>query len=108
MRRAHRSRSDQDLHAWRRRAKDLYYVIELGGAPKGLVKKFQWLAQLLGDDHDLALFLAHHESTTGPNAQARLRQRAKKRRRPLQKEAFRLGAKLFHDGAGAFVRQMMP
>jgi len=107
MRRARRSRSDQDLHAWRRRAKDLAYVAELAEAPGGLVKKLQRLTQLLGDDHDLATFLAHQDFSAGKHAHAHLFKRAKKQRRPLQKKAFQLGARLFNDGAGGFVRKVL-
>lgn len=105
MGRACRTGSDGDLHAWRRRAKDLSYVLELVEAPERIVKKFQRLTQWLGDDHDLATFLAHHDAAAGKHAH--LLKRAKKQRGPLQKKAFRLGAKLFGDGAGAFVRRVL-
>jgi CHAD domain-containing protein len=107
MGRAHQTGSDGDLHAWRRRAKDLFYVLQLVEAPDGMVTKVQRLTQLLGDDHDLATFIAHHGSTTGKAAHDRLVKRANKRRRPLQRKAFRLGAKLLDGGAGEVVRHAM-
>jgi len=107
MGRARQTGSDSDLHAWRRRAKDLFYVLQLVDAPAGLVNKVQRLTQLLGDDHDLAAFIAHHDSTKGKPAHGHLVKRANKRRRPLQRKAFRLGAKLLDGGADKVVRPAM-
>lgn len=107
MDKACKSQSDEDLHAWRRRSKDLLYVLELIEAPAGLVKKFDKLTSRLGDDHDLAVFIAHHNSTAGKRAHGKLLDRAKQRRGPLQKKAFRLGEKVFADSPRKFVRKVV-
>ena len=98
MRRADKSRTDEALHAWRRRAKDLFYNLDLIGAPAGFVKKLKRLTELLGDDHDLAFFIQHHASPSELEAHAKLFRRAGKKRARLQRKAFKLGARLFHEG----------
>jgi CHAD domain-containing protein len=107
MKRARKTSSDDDLHAWRRRAKDLLYVTELVEAPNGLVKKLRRVTQLLGDDHDLATFIAHHHAHRGSASFGHLLQRARKRRAPLPKKAFRLGSRIFSDAPRDFVRHAL-
>ncbi|MCU1455570.1 MAG: domain containing protein [Acidimicrobiales bacterium] len=53
--------TDEQLHEWRKRAKDLWYHLRLlrdawPKALKPLVDAASALADMLGDDHDLALF----------------------------------------------------
>ena len=107
MKDAAKSESDEDLHAWRRRAKDLFYVVELLRAPDGVVRKLKRLTQLLGDDHDLATFTAHHRSGVAGAIRTKPIERAARRRAPLQKKAFRLGKKLFADSPRDFVRRLV-
>jgi CHAD domain-containing protein len=104
MEKATESKSDEDLHAWRRRAKDLYYVLDLIQAPSDYVGKMKRLTELLGDDHDLACFGRAQDSAATRKTHRYILKRAKKRRRALQKKAFRLGAKLFHRNDRDFVR----
>jgi hypothetical protein len=99
--------SDDNLHAWRRRAKDLGYALELLEAPADCVRKLARLTGLLGDDHDLASFARAHNSPGTRRTHHRLFKRAKKRRRVLQKKAFRLGRALFHRGGKEFVRRVL-
>lgn len=105
MKQAAKTAFDDDLHAWRRRAKDLYYVADSIEAPASVVKKLKRLTQFLGKDHDLATFVAHHDSTAERETHHRLLQRARKRRGPLQKKAFRLGEDLFAETPRHFARQ---
>jgi CHAD domain-containing protein len=107
MTKACKSKSDEDLHAWRRRAKDLYYILDLVEAPSGYVEKMRRLTELLGDDHDLACFGQAHGSTAARKTHHYILKRARKRRRPLQKEAFRLGRRLFDRDERDFARRVL-
>jgi len=107
MKKTCKSESDADLHAWRRRAKDLYYVLDLVEAPSGYVEKMKRLTELLGDDHDLACFEQAHGSAAARKTHHYILKRAKKRRRPLQKNAFRLGRRLFDRDERDFVRRVL-
>lgn len=106
MKQAAKSHSDADLHTWRRRAKDLYYALELIEAPRGCRKNVRRLTEFLGNDHDLASFLQDASMTRRETDQALLK-RAKKQRRPLQKRAFRIGRRLLHHRPRAFVRRVL-
>jgi len=99
--------SDEDLHAWRRRAKDLCYALGLIDAPVECIEKLQRLTEFLGDDHDLASFAQTHRSAGVRRTHHRLFKRAGKRRGALQKKAFRLGRKAFHRGTTEFVRRAL-
>ena len=100
MRKADSSRSDEDLHAWRRRTKDFYYALgllnpdDLPGGTKAL-KETEQLADHLGDDHDLAFFEQQFSSSRDRKTFQPLFRRAKKRRQRLQKKAFQVGRRLF-------------
>jgi len=106
MKTAHEKASDDNLHAWRRRAKDLGYALALLEAPDAYVKKLARLTELLGDDHDLASFVQAHNSAGTRRMHHRLFKRAKKRRRVLQKKAFCLGRQLFQRRGREFVRRV--
>jgi CHAD domain-containing protein len=88
---------DETLHAWRRRAKDFYYSLELIDAGGRYAKKIKLLTELLGDDHDLAFFARHYASPAGTDAHRPLFRRLKTKRQRLQKKAFRLGERLLED-----------
>src|ERR1700733_10637342 len=58
--RARGTREMEDLHAWRKRVKDLWYHERLlastcGPTVRGHAKDLDRLSELLGDDHDLAV-----------------------------------------------------
>lgn len=92
-RRAAKDRSDENLHNWRKRVKDLWCHARLlrAIAPRRmrrLEQRLKTLGKLLGDDHDLALLEKlmiglRHEETTG------LATTITARRRKLQKAALR-------------------
>ena len=107
MRTAGKKGSDEDLHAWRRRAKDLYYALGLIDAPARCIDQLQLLTEFLGDDHDLASFAQTYCSANVRRTHHRLFKRAKKRRGALQKKALRLGWKAFHRGTTEFVRRAL-
>jgi CHAD domain-containing protein len=111
MKEAGSNRGDDDLHKWRRRVKDFLYALELlkkeeipGGA--SMLKRTRHLAQLLGEDHDLAFFEQRYSSSAGRKKLKIQFGRAKKRRRGLQKKAFRLGRWVFRRSPGALVSEL--
>jgi hypothetical protein len=105
---APRFSSDARLHEWRKQVK--YLVNELDALPAALrrrlgarqVKRLNKLAELLGDDHDLAMLhrkLAERLRTTGERREAkalrRLDRRLLRRRESLQAKSRRLGKRLY-------------
>jgi CHAD domain-containing protein len=106
--------SDEALHEWRKRAKDLRYELELlkGNWPEiiaPLVEQAHKLTNLLGDDHDLAVLTAvvHEQCGDGSSVETKLLLALiEERRQTLQREASLVGAKLYKESAGAFVRRM--
>jgi CHAD domain-containing protein len=112
-RRARRSRSNADWHRWRKRAKDLWYQQRLlspiaGPAVAGQAKDAHHLADLLGDDHDLAV-LARALRT--PNVDVAIDLDAilgllDHRRRQLQTQALQIGARVYLEKPKAFVARV--
>lgn len=111
--RARRSRSLEDLHAWRKRVKDLWYHERLlgeicGPAIKGHAKEAHRVADLLGDDHDLGLL--HDELTRGtmpaPVDVDAVVTLIDHRRDELQTEALGIGQRLYAERPAAFRRRM--
>jgi CHAD domain-containing protein len=111
--RARSRRSTAALHAWRKRAKDLWYqerlLSEICGPPvAGQAKDAHRLADLLGDDHDLGVL--RDTLTRGAvhapadiDAVVRL---IDHRRHQLQSEAFYLGGRVYAETPKAFIRRM--
>jgi CHAD domain-containing protein len=102
----------ENLHEWRKRVKDLWHAEEIlrPAAPKKmkkLAKRTHALADLLGDDHDLAelrLYVAaNHNEFDDRLGQVALMGLIDRRREDLQCEAFRLGTKLYGRSPKAFV-----
>jgi CHAD domain-containing protein len=110
MRQARKSESDDYLHLWRRRTKDLYYALKVlpgDGGDRALIKKIEQITSHLGDDHDLA-FLQQHVSSQAPGTSHHsLLRRARKRRGPLQKKAFKDGRRVLDQSAHAFARRIL-
>jgi CHAD domain-containing protein len=111
---AARAGSDMDdLHAWRKRAKDLWYHERLladtcGQAVRGHAKELDRLSDLLGDDHDLALLrleLAQHSPEVAVDVGAVIRL-IDHRRAELQTEAIRIGQRVYAETPKAFRRRM--
>lgn len=113
MRRAQADPTDENLHEWRKRVKDLWHVEQImrSAAPKKmkkLAKRTHALSDLLGDDHDLAelaLFVRRHPDSLNDRV-ARAGQTAmiERRRNQLQRRAFALGQKLYRRSPKQFVK----
>ncbi|HEV3376418.1 MAG TPA: CHAD domain-containing protein [Thermoleophilaceae bacterium] len=95
--------SSENLHAWRKRVKDLWYhcsLLEESWKPvmKALGDEAHELSDRLGDDHDLSVLLEFGaEGLEEPIAT---------RRRELQEEAFAYGGRLYVDKPKVFVRRV--
>jgi CHAD domain-containing protein len=111
--RTHSNGSMEELHAWRKRAKDLWYQERLlaptcGPTVRGHVKELDRLCDLLGDDHDLAV-LRQQLTKEGTEIAADLDAVVKlidHRRDELQTEASKLGERLYAEKPKAFRRRM--
>jgi CHAD domain-containing protein len=95
--------STENLHEWRKRAKDYWYhcsILEHSWKPvmRALADEAHELSDRLGDDHDLAVLLAFGAEPLEPLIATR--------RRELQEEAFGYGARLYADKPKAFVRRI--
>ena len=111
--RARARRSTEDLHAWRKRVKDLWYHQRLlapicGPGVRGQAKDAHRLADLLGDDHDLALLRQELASNTMsvPVDLGAVVELIDHRRQELQTEAVALGERVYADSPKAFKRRM--
>jgi hypothetical protein len=113
-----RARADDDpsvenLHEWRKRAKDLWYHLRLlsPSAPigmKGEVKQAHALTDALGDDHDLAV-LRDRIGALAPEVAADLDPvlaLIDHRRAELQNEARFLGLRVYAEKPRAFSRRV--
>ena len=110
---ARKSRSSEDLHAWRKRVKDLWYQERLlapscGPAVRGQAKDAHRVADLLGDDHDLSLL---REALTGSSMPVPVDVDAvveliDHRRTELRTEAIRIGKRIYAEPPKAFRRRM--
>lgn len=103
----------EDLHAWRKRVKDLWYhqrlLAPIGGpAVRGQAKDAHRLSDLLGDDHDLAML--GQELTRGempvPVDLGAVVKLIDHRRSELQREAIAIGERVYADSPKAFRRRM--
>lgn len=102
-----------DLHAWRKRVKDLWYDERLlaptcGATVAGHVKELDRLSDLLGDDHDLALLrdkLAQGNTAGAVDLDAVLKL-IDHRRAELQAEASHVGKRVYAEKPKAFQRRM--
>lgn len=101
------------LHAWRRRVKDLWYQERLlaatcGPTIRGHVKDLDRLADLLGDDHDLALLeqeLSRPSTTVAADLDAVV-ELIEYRRGELQTEATDIGERVYAETPKAYRRRM--
>jgi CHAD domain-containing protein len=106
--------SVENLHEWRKQVKYLWHQVQLleparPDTLKELTGVAHELADLLGDDHDLAVLrqtvlrdLPHFEGDTLGALLALL----DRRRAELQAQAYALGGRLFADRPGAFVKRL--
>ena len=110
---ARSSRRAKDLHAWRKRVKDLWYHERLLAPPcgrtvRGHAKELDRLSDLLGDDHDLAVL--RQELTdghgSGPADVDAVFALLDHRRDELQTQAFALGDRVYAERPKAYRRRM--
>ncbi len=98
-------RDDELFHAWRKRAKDLWYHCQLfrGACPPllgALETMLDGLCERLGDDHDLTVLRA------AIPANAALHQRIATRHAKLRDAAWRRGQRIYAERPRAFVRRL--
>jgi CHAD domain-containing protein len=112
VRTAEREPTDENLHEARKRVKDLWHATQLlrPAAPKKLKrlsKRAHGLADLLGDDHDLAVLRerirANPQCFADEAAQQALLAVVDRRRRALQRRAFKLGREIYAQKPKRFV-----
>ncbi|HEY6776014.1 MAG TPA: CHAD domain-containing protein [Thermoleophilaceae bacterium] len=109
-RRARAEPTTENLHEWRKRAKDLWYhltILRTAWPPvmDALADEAHSLSERVGDDHDLAVLLAWAEEHA-PASAAAIGAPVERRRAELQAGAFELGARLYADKPGAFMRRL--
>ncbi|MCW2993878.1 MAG: domain containing protein, partial [Conexibacter sp.] len=102
---ARRDMTPENLHEWRKRAKDLWYQQRLLRDAWPEVLKAQAdaadrLAKLLGDDHDLAELAAQLPDEDVPLAAIA------EARSAIQADAWRLGRRLYAEKPKAFGRRL--
>lgn len=111
LRRARRDPTDEHLHEWRKSVKYLWYQMRLlrEAAPSvvgSAIDLLDGLAEALGDDHDLAVLVARLDGDPDrfgePAAVAHARALAREQQQVLRLGAFRTGAVVYAERAGAF------
>ena len=108
-RRALREPTTENLHEWRKRVKDLWYHLSIlrdmwRPVMEALADEAHTLSERVGDDHDLAVLLAWAEENAPDTVEA-LAEPVGRRRMELQAEAFAIGARLYADKPGPFLRR---
>jgi CHAD domain-containing protein len=106
--------TDERLHEWRKRVKDLWYHLRLLRAAwrkvlEPLADQAHELADRLGDDHDLVVLRERLDQTEiALTAEQReyLDDLIARRRRELQAEAFALGERLYAEKPKHFARRL--
>jgi CHAD domain-containing protein len=103
----------ENLHEWRKRAKDLWYHLRLLEeiAPHTVsahAKDAHLLSDLLGDDHDLAVLRDSVQASAKevPVDTAAVLVAIDHRRQQLQEEAVFLGGRMYAEKPKAFTRRM--
>lgn len=111
--RARSERGFEGWHAWRKRAKDLWYQERLlapaaGPSVAGHAKDAHRLADALGDDHDLGVLedALRSGTMTPPVDLDAVLELIGYRRRELQAEALRLGARIYAESPKQFIRRI--
>jgi CHAD domain-containing protein len=113
--RAERDPTTENLHEWRKRVKDLWYHARLLEEAwprmlKAQAKEAHKLADLLGDDHDLAVLAAQLDDG-GPAVavvldEATLRELIARDRAELQTRALRVGRRLYAERPKDYRRRL--
>jgi len=107
---ARREPTAENLHEWRKRVKDLWYHLAMlrvtwPAVMEALADEAHALSERIGDDHDLAVLLEWTEEHA-PDAAAAVAEPVERRRAELQRDAFAIGARLYADKPGAFIRRL--
>jgi CHAD domain-containing protein len=113
MRRAETQLTSENLHEWRKRVKDLWHALQIlrlaapNRMPK-LARRAHRLADLLGDDHDLAQLrqyaMTHLDLFDDRAPLVALMRAIDRRRTQLQRQAFKLGSRLYSRRPKRFVK----
>ena len=107
--------TDESLHEWRKRAKDLWYhhtLLERSWSElmKPAGDEAHALSDLLGDDHDLAVLRewagAHPQAAPDVSGREGFADAVGRRRAQLQSEAFELGGRLYAERPREFARRL--
>ena len=111
LRRARRQPTDEHVHEWRKSVKYLWYQMRLlrEAAPSvvgPLIDQLDGLADALGDDHDLAVLVAHLDADPDllgdSGAVDHARTIAREQQQVLRRGALRTGAVVFAEPAEEF------
>jgi CHAD domain-containing protein len=112
-RRAQRKPTSENLHAWRKRVKDLWYHVRLleplsPGALHGCAVEAHQLSDLLGEEHDLAVLRETLlvDAVAVPADLDSVVALIEHRREQLQAEAMQVGARLYVEKPKAFRRRI--
>ncbi|MHA1548359.1 MAG: hypothetical protein ACTSYE_05445, partial [Alphaproteobacteria bacterium] len=87
-------------HAWRKATKRLYFLLEpargqLPSAVRSHIRRIDDLGELLGLDHDHALLARRLKRAPEETGRKKKPERIAARRRALQREAFKLGQRVY-------------
>lgn len=110
-RRAERAPDVEALHEWRKRVKDLRYVLEMlapmwPAVVGTLAEELDDLADDLGDDHDLAMLRGVAAGIDDKRQRRALVALVDARRAQLQRRALERGRRLHGEQPDAFVRRL--
>ena len=111
---ARKERSDEALHEWRKRSKDLWYALRIvrrawPAVLGATADEAHELSDRLGDDHDLAVLNADLDEVGAQltaEQREQLRGLAGRRRAELQEEAFAYGDRLLAEKPKRFVARL--
>ena len=113
-RKAREKPSDERLHEWRKRSKDLWYQLRLirrawPAVISAMADEAHRLSDLLGDDHDLVVLRDHVDgagTTLTAEQRSHLSRLIAARREELQAEAFAYGERLLAEKPKRFVKRV--
>ena len=115
---AHRLATDEALHRWRKRAKDHLYHSRLlrdrwNASVAGRIPRIRELTELLGDDHDLMVLRATIMEDPGFSTVRQsigiggLINYIDRRRRKMQRNAFKVGQRLYRQPPSKLTRDLI-